>query len=470
MYLPEKKEREYRFRLALRMGLPIFALMFALIFHTVITTYENLSTAFYIESLIVLIFGIYFIFYLIYSGYQKKITDDVSKVFTRTYLYRYLKKELKNNKEYTLVLISIDNLNDINSRYGIKSGDKVLYEIGLWICKYLEDNGIFNFPIGHVKGGDFIVGLKGNSNNYMTIIELMNLKADEFKIDDIEIKTQFAINDTSFSNDLEYMIENLFEIKEFKQNKKEDVKYISEDIKPNELEKYVISAVRNKSFILMKQDIYSKDKVVMRECFAKLKRPDGKYIHQKSYIKVLNRLRLMIDYDCMILEKCIENCSENSDTTLALSISPTSIRDRRFFLKVKEIIDINPHIKNRIMFILSEKEYYSYIQRYSDILKNITKLGIKITIDKVGSYQSSFLYFRELDVYAIRLDGIYTKEIDNKNYYNIAKGFSSMVKGTDTKVWMKMIETKENLEKIDELGVDYIQGKYLSNLETIYEG
>ncbi|WP_373071878.1 GGDEF domain-containing protein [Sulfurimonas sp.] len=452
------------------MGLPIFALMFALILHTFISTYENLNSAFYIESLIVLIFGIYFIFYLIYRGYQKKITDDVSKVFTRTYLYRYIKKELKSNKEYTLVLISLDNLNDINNRYGIKSGDKVLYEVGLWICKYLEDNNITNFPIGHVKGGDFILGLKGISSEFMTMIELMNLKADDLKIDDIEIKVQVAMNDTFFSNDLEYMVENLFEIKEFKKNKTKDVKYIGEDIKPNELEQYVISAVRSKNFMLMKQDVYNGDKVVMRECFAKLKRPDGKYMHQKSYIKVLNRLRLMIDYDYMILEKSVENCIEESDVMLALSVSPTSIRNRSFFLKLKELIDLNPHIKNRIMFILSEKEYYSYAQRYSDILKNIRKLGVKITIDKMGSYQSSFLYFRELDVDAIRMDGIYTKDIEDQHYYNIVNGFSKMVKDSDTKIWMKMIETKQTLEKIKELDIDYTQGKYLSNLETIYEG
>jgi GGDEF domain-containing protein len=74
--------------------------------------------------------SIYFIFYLIYRGFNVKITDDVSKTFTREYLFGYLKKELKTNKEYTLILVSIDNLNDINSLYSIKNGDKVLLK---WI-------------------------------------------------------------------------------------------------------------------------------------------------------------------------------------------------------------------------------------------------------------------------------------------------------------------------------------------------
>ncbi len=469
MYLPEIKEREYRFKLALRMGLPIFALVFALVIHTFISNYENLDVAFYIESLLALIFGVYFIFYLIYSGFETKITDDVSKMFTRTYLYKHIKKDLSSNKEYSLLLISLDNLNDINNRYGIKSGDKVLYEVGEWICKHLEENNIINFPIGHVKGGDFIVGLKGNSSNYSTIVELMNLKADELKIDDIEVKLQFALNDTSFSNNLEYMVENLFEIKEFKKHRKDNEKFIKDDLMPNYLEQYVINAIRLKKFVLLKQDIYKDDKVVMSEYFVKLKRPDGKFMYQKSYIKILNKLRLMADYDYMVLQKSIENYKEDGDITLALSIAPTSVRDRNFYLKVKELLEINPHVKNRVMFILSEKEYYSYTQRYSDILNNIRKLGIKITIDKVGSYQSSFLYLRELEIDVIRLDGIYTKEINSKNYLNIVDGFSKMVKSTNTRIWMKMIEDKETYETLKDRNIDYLQGKYLSNLETIYE-
>ena len=98
MLLTKTKEREYRFKLALRMGLPIFGLVLALISHTLITSYENLTLSFYIESILVLLFSIYFIFYLIYNGFETKITESVTNAFTREYLYKYLTKEINNNK------------------------------------------------------------------------------------------------------------------------------------------------------------------------------------------------------------------------------------------------------------------------------------------------------------------------------------------------------------------------------------
>ncbi len=98
MLLPQKKEREYRFKLALRMGLPIFALVLALISNTLITTYESLNSAFYFEAIVLLAFSIYFIFYIIYSGFNVRITEEVTKTFTREYLYEYLQKEIRKIK------------------------------------------------------------------------------------------------------------------------------------------------------------------------------------------------------------------------------------------------------------------------------------------------------------------------------------------------------------------------------------
>jgi len=47
MLLPQTKEREYRFKLALRMGLPIFALIMALVIHTFLENSQTLQTSFY---------------------------------------------------------------------------------------------------------------------------------------------------------------------------------------------------------------------------------------------------------------------------------------------------------------------------------------------------------------------------------------------------------------------------------------
>ena len=457
MLLPHAKEREYRFKLALRMGLPIFALIIAFVSDTLINSYETLQPTFYFESILLLAFSIYFIFYLIYNGFDVKITDEVSKTFTREYLYNYLENELKNNKDYSLILIEIDNLNDINTTYGIKNGDKVLRKVASWIGKYLEEKDIKNFPMGHIKGGDFILGLKGDKNRYKTTLELMSLKTEDFKVDDIEVQISFSITDTNFSKDLDYMIEHLFELQEnITLNTKDEL------LDPTELDLSVIDAIKNRNFIINTQNIFENDKSVMVECFIRLKSSDGKILFPKSYMKVINRLGLMMEFDLMIIEKSIKTFKDRSEV-FAISISPTSLRNPHFFLKLKELLLNNTSIKNRMMFILSETEYYSQINRYNDTLKSLRDMGVLIAIDRVGGIHTSFLYLRDLDVDVVRFDSYYAKNIKNKE---IVDGFNFMAHKKGVKTWLKNIEDEDLKNFAQEIGIDYLQGKYFAPLKT----
>lgn len=463
MLLPQIQEREYRFKLALRIGLPIFALVFAFISHTLIQNYTTLQSSFYIEAIIILVFCIYFILYLIYKGFDVQITDHVTKTFTREYFYKYLDKELKNQKEYTLIIISIDNLRDINTQYGMENGDKVLESVALWIVAYLENRKIEKFPIGRIKGGDFIIGLEGLKSQYNAIFELMCLQNSEFKVGDIEVKISTGLTDTSYSNKINYMIENIFEMQEKKRNSK---KIYEEKINPNELESLVIKAMNQRDLIVMTQDIYEDEKVAFKECYIKLKTQEGKTLYPKTYLKVINKLGLGVQYDLMILEELLLNCIKDEKTIYALNISPSSLRNDKFLSSAKEMLN---NSNKKIMFILSEQEYFSYTSRYKSIISSLKKYGVLITIDRLGSIHSSFLYLRELDIDCIRFDSYYSNEVKLTQSSSIIKGFIVMAKEKNMKTWIKNIESLESYTIAKEMKIDYIQGKYLSNLEKNYE-
>jgi EAL domain-containing protein (putative c-di-GMP-specific phosphodiesterase class I)/GGDEF domain-containing protein len=461
MLLPQTKEREYRFKLALRMGLPIFALILALIFHTLITNYTNLQTSFYIEAILLLLVSIYFIFFLIYKGFDVKITDSVTKTFTREYLYQYLQKEINHKKDYTLILISIDNLNDINTLYGLKNGDKVLKYVADWIIDYLKKEGIENYPIGHIKGGDFIIGLEGLKDKYSTLLELICLKSNDLNVDDIEVRISGAITDTSYSKDLNYLIENLFELQNKNKNSKDKEE---ETINPNELELLVINAIENKNLLIMSQEVYDgKDNIVaFRECYIKLKGQNQKIIHPKTYLKVINKLGLGVSFDLMVLEEILKNCQYEKNI-YAINILPTSLRNDKFLLKTKELL--REYSGAHVMFVLSEMQYYSYTSRYNSIIKSLKNLGVLIVIDRLGSIHTSFLYLRELDVDVVRFDTYYSNNEKLSQNRSIINGFNLMAHENGVKTWIKNIEDDATCTLAKAIGIDYIEGKYLSKIK-----
>ncbi|MDF1875983.1 GGDEF domain-containing protein [Sulfurimonas sp. SAG-AH-194-I05] len=447
------------------MGIPIFALLLAFVSNTLISTYDELEPTFYFISILLFVFSIYFIFFLIYNGFNVKITENISNTFTREYLYSYVSKKIKKNSPYTLVLISIDNITDINRLYGVKNGDKVLLNVAQYIGTYFKEKKISTFPIGHIKAGDFVIGLDGPKEEYRTLLDLLCLKSSQYSVDSIEVSISGAITDSNFSDDLDYMIENLFELQELNKEKK---KYKNEAINPSDLEQYVKYAIKNKHVIISSQAIYNRKNKVFDEYFVKLKN-ENKALHPKSYMKIVKRLGLSIDYDLLILEKILQNCAYLDSKNYGIALAPSSLRNARFLEKLKELVKRYPHARGKLVFILIETEYYGQIKKYNYTLQTLRNEGIKICIDRLGSLHTSFLYLRDLDIDMVRFDASYTKDIQNDEYMSIIEGFNLIAHAKGVKTWLKMLEDKNMLEKADRLHVDYTQGKALCGLKIIYE-
>jgi len=467
MLLPEEKERALRFQLALRMGLPIF-ILFVIILTSFFSFGDGtIPTFFLVIAISSFVVMIYYIFYLIYQGQQERITDSITHTFTREYLDMYLKKKI-SNKSYTIILITIRNLTDINSRYGVKKGDKVLYEVSQWIGEFLQDKDITRFPIGHYKGSDFIIGLPGDKSNYQNLLDLMCLKFQNRTIDEIEISLVSSIVDTRYSRDLDQLVTRLFELSneklEYSQVKDE------EEIDPTELESAVIHAVKTEAFSLMFQIVNEKEKASMLEMSVKLFNTNNKMIHQNKYMPVIDRLGLRRKYDELIFEKVVylsENIPHN--LILAFALSPSSIRNNTFLERALTLLSHKESARGRIMFILSENDYYDHPKRYNEQLQAYRRLGIFIAIDNFGAFKSGMTFLKDLKIDVLRFDNTYGKHLKENEYQSIIKGLNIVAQGLGLRTWIRMVEDNVEENIVTKLGIDFVQGNYLGKISALEE-
>ncbi|MEE8588768.1 MAG: GGDEF domain-containing protein [Sulfurimonadaceae bacterium] len=467
MLLPEEKERELRFKLALRMGLPIF-LLFVIILISFFSFGDGEIPAFFLVIAIsAFAVMIYYIFYLLYQGQEERITDPITHTFSREYLINYFKKQIEKGP-YTILLVSVRNLTDINSRYGVKKGDRVLYEVGHWIGTFLKEKEIQRFPIGHYKGSDFLIGLPGTKEKYQNLIDLMCLKFQNRTIDEIEISLTSAIVDTKYSHDIDQLTTRLFEVSDEKLAYKPAVD--EDEIDPTELEASVIHAIQKHSFSLMFQIVDEKETASMLEASVKLINGEGKIIHQNKFMPVIDRLGLTRTFDEMILEKVVK-VSENvpHNLILALSLSPSSVRNNSFLERALTLLSNNESARGRIMFILSENDYYDYPKRYNELLQAYRRLGIFIAIDNFGAFKSSMTFLKDLKVDVLRFDNTYGKHIKEKEYQDIVKGLNVVAQGLGLRSWIRMIEDRSQEKIVTSLGIDFVQGNYLGRIASLEE-
>lgn len=463
MLYARKKERSHRFLLALRTGLPLFLLATILMFTRLSDYMQTIPDSFYISAIFILAISIYFIFYMIYRGFDEQITDPITHTFTRQKVVSLIKEEIQDNDDYCIVLISIDNLSDINTRYGTKAGDSVLKRVARETESFFDDKGFEKFPIGHFKGGDFIIGLKSDSNTVRPFLEMICIKFDDFIMNDIEIKVKGAIVDKSLSMDVLSLIERLFELKSADMEEGEHIKgAIEDDISLFELEENIRHAIKNRTFSLMFQPLQADEKI--SQVSIKLQGQNENIIHQKTFMPVLKRLGYEREFDEIFLVKILLICKKLENVSFAFNISPSVLRNRRFTQRFKQLVKKEKVDFRRLIIILSEKEVYANMKRYNNLLQEYRSLGVRFVLDDVGSLNSTVEYIKRLEVDIIRFDKCFSKHIGLASYSSLLHAYVHMCKEMKMKSWIKMIDTIELKYKCEEMGIDYIQGNIISKI------
>lgn len=463
MLYPQKKERSHRFMLALRIGLPLFLLTIILIFACFSDCFQDISISFFVFAILTLLISVHFIFYMIHRGFDEQITDPITHTFTRQKIMSILQKDLVEHKDYSIILISVENLADINSSYGIKTGDEILKTIINNIGSFFKQKGFNNFPIGHFRGGHFLIGLEGNYNTIKPFLEMICLKFDDFVLNNIEIKIRGSMVDKSLGSDVIALTERVFELKEAEVADEEFVKSPSkDDISLLELDKNIIYAIENQTFSLKFQPVQADEKIA--QVSIKLKGKNEKIIHQKTFMPVIKRLGYEKEYDEIVLNKVLQVCRKNKNISFAFRLSPSVLRNRYFFIKFKQMVENENIDFSRLIIILSEKEVYANIKKYNNILQEYRKLGIRFALDGVGSLNASVEYIKRLEVDIIRFDKPFSKYINSHAYRSILHSYVQMGKNMNMKSWIKMVDNEDAKKYFEDIKIDYIQGNIVSKI------
>ena len=401
---------------------------------------------------------VYFIFYLIYQSTNENITDTITHTFTPEYFFRLFKKSI-SKKTQTLVLISVENLWSINERYGVKNGDKSLQNTVIKLDDFFRDKRIEKLPICRYKGGDFLVFLPGEKEQYVPLIELLLSKYQNYINDDIEIRLEAVMIDSRLSDDIELLVSRLYELHHDRvSSEKEDIYSI------NELENEIIQAVEKRRFSIGFWPVCC-DEYAVFDTTVKLIDTEGRFIHQSRYIPVLNRLNKMRHFESDVLEKIGSLCDDQK-RNFVVTISSVTLRNPHFFEHALTLFERYPQARYKITLMFEEKEYCHQLERFAHQIAHYRKAGYKIALDRLGGHHTTLLYLKELEVDIVRFDPLYPRHIKEAGYQNIIQGLNLSAHLCGAKTWVSMIEDEYTYNLVQSLKINYRQGNYLGRILT----
>ena len=463
---PEAKERENRFKLALRMGLPVFALAVITTASVMFRYFNTIPTTFIIVAFSLLGIMVYYLFYLIYQGFNERITDPITHAFTREYFSTMMQRELKR-KDYTFFLLSVVNLGDINQRYGFANGDKVLYNLANRIAEYLNEHKMVRVPIAHFKGGDFIIALEGTQEEYGSMMDLLCVKFQHYSLEEIEIDIVGSMTDTNHSRSIDKLVDWLYELQG--ENAKM-LKADEEEIDPDTVEHLVLEAVNARAFSYAYQAVYQDGKPVLFEQAFKLVTGEGKLVHQKRFMPVINRLGLSRRFDEIQTEAAVaEVPTLVGEQKIAVNVSPSSLRNPLFLEHIMMLLSNNEKLRSRLVFVISESNFYHQTQQFNTRLQAFRRAGVDIALDRLGGLHASMRYLQDLDVDMVRYESSLGKGASEPKVRALLGGLQQTLKTLGYRSWIRMIEDEKSYEAAKAVGIDLIQGNYLSPIDTIKE-
>ena len=218
------------------------------------------------------------------------------------------------------------------------------------------------------------------------------------------------------------------------------------------------------------QAAYEGGRPAIYEQAVKLVTADGSLVHQKRFMPAISRLGLLRQFDEIQTEAALaEIPALEAGQKIAIDVAPSSLRNSLFFEHIMMLMSNNENLKDRIVFVISENSYYHQSQQFNTRLQAFRRAGICIALDRLGGLQASLRYLHDLEVDIVRFESHLGKAITDPKNLALAEGLQHTIRSLGCRSWIRMIEDAEQYAAAKNMGVDFIQGKYLSPIDTIKE-
>lgn len=397
--------------------------------------------------------------------------DALTEVQNRSSFFRELEYIRKKGKSVHVILVQLKQFDKLNKKFGVKVGDGLMFNVARYLENVRSDYHVFRF--GNTKF--MILGeLKNREQADEVVQELFERFERPWDVKNSKwyLKTQFAhmtigakdIDENLLIEQLDYLISCTEEAEE------NMVLFFDEERKGMfERQNYVLAevkkAIQEERFTLYFQPVYScsEKRFVTAEALLRLITEDGTMISPGEFIPLAEENGLIDDISWLVLKKCCQFISEHMDMPLEsismnMSIQQMDVQIFDKIIQCKRDFDF-PARKLRIE--ITERVISENPTMAVDVMKNLSDGGICFYLDDFGVGYSNFAGMLNLPFKAVKLDrSLMNKITESLKDFQTIKYIVKMLHNAGFIVIGEGLETKEQVEKAELLGIDRIQGFY----------
>ena len=209
------------------------------------------------------------------------------------------------------------------------------------------------------------------------------------------------------------------------------------------------------------------------ELLLRMRDENHELVAPDQFIPAAERYNLMSTLDRWVIHKALSELAdrdseEDAQYTIAINLSGTSLSEDRFLEYVISELEAQNLPRGAICFEITETAAISNLSRVIHFMQELKKLGCKFSLDDFGSGLSSFTYLKNLPVDYLKIDGQFISNVvDDTVDESMVRAISEVGHAMGIETIAERVETRQVLEKLGSLGVEFAQGYYIARPASV---
>ena len=205
-------------------------------------------------------------------------------------------------------------------------------------------------------------------------------------------------------------------------------------------------------------------RLVRFEALARWQHPTLGSVPPNKFIPIAEESGLIVPLGAFVLERACQEAltwQSMSDYPIQVAVNVSTIQFRResFVEEVEQALRHTGLDPKLLQIELTESVMLDGMERASNTMKRLRAMGVSIAVDDFGTGYSCFSYLPRLPFNVLKIDRSFVRELGKRSEMKaMIQALVSLAHDLNMQVVVEGIETSQQLEMVETLGGDQVQG------------
>ena len=401
-------------------------------------------------------------------------TDSLTGVYDRKYFHEFLQPMIGRQRALHCVGVDVTCLRRINRMYGAEAGNSLLRQVASLLRG--PDSSIWVFRFG---GSQFLAVVKTLREYEMLLKSAKAFSNSTIQLDGNDSPIALTVSGVMNCEEMgtcETIVAYIEYLNSLAPEKESSflVQSSAETLRGSHyqqmVEDYLPAAIREDKFTVHYQPVYSirEGRYISLEALSRLRHPKLGYISPEVFIAAAERANCMTQIGLLQIHRICAFIRENRDRlpgirNVKINLSPSELLNVQYCHQIIRVIRESGVDPSFLHIEVTESLATEYEEALYKIVGEFTQAGIGLCMDDFGAGYANLNAVLQLPFSIIKMDrSMLTNICENERNSILLEGIIRLCRSLGYQTVAEGVETKEELDKVTQLGIDMIQGYYFS--------